>query len=146
MASPLTIYEQHRVTCLCGRDMSVEVAAVVDCTAPMDIASVQPVAPRAQCESCGREMELDSATLLYRGDDLVALCFVPAEHTPLDVDGQEAARLVRALEARLGHSPLGPGRELTVAPRRLARLVATRPIPRDALKPAEAPLGDVSDE
>jgi tetratricopeptide (TPR) repeat protein len=146
MASPLTIHERHRLTCDCGHEMGVEVAAVVDCTARPELDDVPAAAPFARCSSCGHERELDFATLLYRGDDLVALVFIPAEHTPLDVDGQEAVRLVRALEQRLGRSPIGPARSLTVAPRRLARLVATRPLATDALDPAAVVVDDVSDE
>src|SRR5438477_3569192 len=111
MASPLTIHERHRLTCDCGHEMGVEVATVVDCTARPELDDVPAAAPFARCPSCGHKRELDFATLLYRGDDLVALVFIPAEHTPLDVDGQEAARLVRALEERLGRSPIGPARE-----------------------------------
>ena len=146
MTSPLTVHERHRLKCDCGHEMSAKIPAVVDCTARPAPDDVPSAAPLARCPSCGRERELDFASLLYRGDDLVALVFIPAEHTPLEVDGQEAARLVRTLEERLGRSPVGPARGLTVAPRRLAQIVATRPLATDGLDPTAAVLDDVSPE
>ena len=130
-----TIHERISFACpRCGGRSTAIVAAVVDCRGGPD-APVNSGAQKLQCSVCGHETVIDVATLLYRGDDVLAVIFIPGEYSSLEADGREGARLVRLLDAKLGRAALGPSRRLVVAPRHLAALVARRPVVDDALKP-----------
>ncbi len=94
---------------------------------------------RVRCRACGAMVLLDEPLLILDSAPIGAI-FVPAEHTTVEDDGVDGARLIQSAREILNDSVIDADRRLTSAPSRLLPVLVGRSVAIDAVAPRSVEL------